>query len=83
MPKGRDGKGLRVDLGDELAAKLDDFCAAFYDGKKVRIIREAVDWYIDLILEREPERKKRYETERKKRGATVVSFRSAKPAAEC
>jgi hypothetical protein len=76
MPKGRDSKGIRVDLGDELAAKLEDFCAAYYDAKKVRIIREAVDWYIDLILDREPERRKRYEAARSKRGgATVIPIR--------
>jgi hypothetical protein len=64
MPKGRDGKGIRVDLGDELAAKLEDFCAAYYDAKKVKIIREAVDWYIDKILAEEPARRMRYEDAR-------------------
>lgn len=76
MPKGRDGKGIRVDLGDELSAKLEDFCAAYYDAKKVRIIREAVDWYIDKILVEEPARRSRYEDARRRRNSNVIPIRS-------
>jgi hypothetical protein len=61
------GKGWRLDLGDELEARLSDFAAAYYDANKTRIVREAVDWYIKLILEKEPERKKRYEQKRAQR----------------
>jgi len=59
--------GFRLDLGKELDAKLADFCAAYYDGAKAKIIREAVDWYIDFTLKNEPEREKRFKAERAKR----------------
>jgi hypothetical protein len=59
--------GFRLDLGDEIEAKLNDFCAAYYRGNKSEILREAADWYIDKILEAEPERKKRYDAARQKR----------------
>ena len=62
-------KGFRLDLGDELDAKLGDFCAAYYKGNKTEIIREAVDAYIDATLAREPERKRRYEAARRRRDA--------------
>lgn len=61
-------KGFRLDLGDELDAKLADFCAAYYKANKTEVIREALDAYIESILDREPERRRRYELARQKRG---------------
>jgi hypothetical protein len=61
-------KGFRLDLGDELDAKLADFCAAYYKANKTEVIREAVDSYIESTLGREPERRHRYELARQKRG---------------
>jgi predicted DNA-binding protein len=61
-------KGFRLDLGDELEAKLEDFCAAYYDGKKTTIIREALEAYIDSTLANEPERRNRYDAARRRRG---------------
>jgi hypothetical protein len=75
-------KGFRLDLGDELNAKLEDFCAAFYRGQKTQICREAVEHYIEWVLEREPERKKRYDVERRKRSVKVVQLREVKPSDE-
>jgi hypothetical protein len=63
-------KGFRLDLGDELDAKLTDFSAAYYKGNKTEIIREALEAYIESTLEREPERRRRYELARLKRGDT-------------
>ena len=66
-------KGFRLDLGDELDAKLTDFCAAYYNANKTEVIRVALDTYIESTLEGEPERRRRYELARQKRGDTTKS----------
>jgi hypothetical protein len=76
-------RGFRLDLGDELEAKLEDFRAAYYRADKTAIIREALDTYIDSVLANEPERRRRYEVARRKRGATVVPMRPTKPERAC
>jgi hypothetical protein len=58
---------LHVILDDELAAKLEDFRAAFYRAEKTEIVKEALHAYIDSVLKAEPERKKRYDAAQKKR----------------
>jgi Arc/MetJ-type ribon-helix-helix transcriptional regulator len=83
MAGGRDSQGFRIDLGDELHTKLKDFCAAYYRANQSEVIREAVDWYIDLILSREPERRRRYEEARRERGAKVVPLRPIRPLEDC
>jgi hypothetical protein len=65
------GAGFRLDLGDELEGKLADFCAAYYGASKTEVIRQAVDQYIRLILDNEPERRRRYEEEARKRRGSV------------
>ncbi len=67
MPRSKSA-GFRLDLGDELSAKLEDFRAAYYRADKTEIIREALDTYIDSTLAKEPERRRRYEAARRKRG---------------
>lgn len=59
--------GFRLDLGVELESKLADFCAAYYNASKTQVIREALNSYIDAVLDNEPERRKRYELEKRKR----------------
>jgi hypothetical protein len=71
--------GFRLDLGDEIEAKLGDFCSAYYRGNKTEIIREAVDWYIDKILDAEPERKRRYESARRQRTVASAPVRLVRP----
>ena len=56
-----------VILDDELAQKLEDFRTVFYRGEKTEIVKEALNAYIDSVLEKEPERKKRYDAIRKQR----------------
>ena len=65
------GAGFRLDLGEELEGRLADFCAAYYGASKTKVIREAVEQYIQQILVNEPNRKKRYEEERGRRGVTI------------
>jgi len=60
-------KGFRLDLGDELDAQLEDFCSAYYKANKTEVIREALGAYIESVLDREPERRRRYELARQKR----------------
>ena len=57
----------RLKLGEPLAAKLRDFCAAHYNCPQIEVIREAVEAHIDHRLEREPEVRRRYEEIRKAR----------------
>jgi hypothetical protein len=70
MPRDK-SKGFRLDLGDELDAKLADFCAAYYKANKTEVIREALEAYIESTLNREPERRRRYELARQKRAVAA------------
>jgi hypothetical protein len=64
MAKPYDDKKLR--LGEPLASKLRDFCAANYRAAALDVIRDAVEEHINRRLEN-PEMRERYETERRKR----------------
>jgi hypothetical protein len=61
------GSGFRLDMGEPWDGMLADFCAAYYDASKTQVIREALADYIPRTLAAEPERRKRYEAEQKKR----------------
>jgi hypothetical protein len=67
----RKNKGFRLDLGDELDAKLEDFCSAYYKANKTEVIREALEAYIESTLDGEPERRQRYELARQRRNAVT------------
>jgi hypothetical protein len=53
-------------LGEPLATKLKDFCAANYRAPAIEVIREALKEHIDRRLE-EPEMKSLYEAVRRQR----------------
>ncbi len=57
------------DLGSEIEALLGDFCAASDDTPKVRVIRNAVRFYIEHRRSKEPELAKRMDEARKARMA--------------
>jgi hypothetical protein len=54
-------KGFRLDLGDELDAKLRAFCAVHYDADMTKVIRKAVEEHIDATLADASQRRKDYE----------------------
>ena len=64
MPKPYNDKKLQ--LGEPLATKLRDFCAANYNCPALDVIREAVEDHINRRLEN-PEMAERVESARKKR----------------
>jgi hypothetical protein len=53
----------KLGLGEPLASKLRDFCAANYNAAALDVIREALEDHINRRLEN-PEMKDRYETAR-------------------
>ena len=82
MPKPYNDKKLQ--LGEPLATKLKDFCAANYNCSALDVIREAVDEHIKRRLEN-PEMAERLESARKKRlgvPETVVRLMKKERAAE-
>jgi hypothetical protein len=56
----------KIGLGEPVATKLRDFCAANYKAAALDVIREAVEEHINRRLEN-PEMKERYEAARRKR----------------
>ena len=56
----------KLGLGEPLATKLRDFCAANYRASVLDVIREALDEHIERRLE-EPAMRERYEKARKDR----------------
>lgn len=56
----------KLQLGEPLATRLKDFCAANYNCSALDVIREAVDEHISRRLEN-PEMAERMEAARKKR----------------
>lgn len=64
MAKPFNDKKLR--LGEPLASKVRDFCAANYGSPVLRLIREALEDHINRRLEN-PEMRERYEAARKAR----------------
>ena len=55
------------DLGDELSARLRDFCEANWGSSKVHVVRKALDQFISTRLIEEPKMRKRYEEARRNR----------------
>ena len=64
MPKPYTDK--KAQLGEPVATKLRDFCAANYNCSALDVIREAVEEHINRRLEN-PEMAERFEVARKKR----------------
>lgn len=56
----------KLGLGEPLASKLRDFCAANYRAAALDVIRDAVEEHINRRLEN-PEMRERYEAARRKR----------------
>lgn len=74
MPRGRPpttGAGTKLDLPPELIADLRDFCEAHYGAPQNRIVREAVQAFIQAALNAEPELRKRFEEARAQRRARI------------
>ena len=63
----RKSSGARFNLGEPWAGELADFCEAHYGAPEVRIIREALAFFISTQLTAEPETKRRFLEARKKR----------------
>lgn len=79
MPKPYNDKKLQ--LGEPLATKLRDFCAANYNCSALDVIREALKEHIERRLEN-PEMAERLETARKRRVGvpdTVVQLVKKEP----
>jgi hypothetical protein len=57
----------KLNLGEPLASKLRDFCAANYNAPALNVIREAVEEHINQRLEN-PEMRERFEDIRRRRG---------------
>lgn len=79
MPKPYNDKKLQ--LGEPLATKLRDFCAANYNCSALEVIREALKEHIERRLEN-PEMAERLETARKRRVGvpdTVVQLVKKEP----
>ena len=79
MPKPYNDKKLQ--LGEPLATKLRDFCAANYNCSALDVIREALKEHIERRLEN-PEMAERLETARKRRVGvpdTVVQLDKKEP----
>jgi hypothetical protein len=82
MPKPYNDKKLQ--LGEPLATKLRDFCAANYNCSVLDVIREAVEEHIKRRLDN-PEMAERVDVARKKRlglPETVVRLMKKEGAAE-
>jgi hypothetical protein len=63
----RRASDARLQLGEPLASKLADFCAANYGAPQMNVIREALNEHIDARLAHEPALKARFEEARKRR----------------
>jgi hypothetical protein len=65
----KESKGFRLDLGEPLASKLADFCAAHYDGTQTKVIRDALEKFLEerLADPEEAAMRRRYEEIRRKR----------------
>ena len=74
----------KLQLGEPLATKLRDFCAANYNCSALDVIREAVEQHIKVRLEN-PEMAARVEAARRKRLAlpeTILQFVKKESSAE-
>lgn len=59
--------GDRYKLGEPVAGKLSDFCAANFNPPEIEVIRVALDQFIESELERNEGMRERYVAARKKR----------------
>lgn len=57
----------KLQLGEPLASKLVDFCAANYNAPALEVIRRALDEHIEGRLSHEPALRALYDEARKKR----------------
>ncbi len=70
----------KLGLGEPLASKLRDFCAANYKASALDVIREALEDHIERRLQN-PEMRERYEQKRRERLALpekIVKLASSK-----
>ena len=68
MPKRSKGSRLaQIGLEEPLLGRLADFREAYFGAPEIRIIKEALEVFIDDRLGAEPEVKKRYDEARKRR----------------
>jgi hypothetical protein len=65
--------GSRSNLGEPYAGMLADFCEANRGSPEVRIIREAVKFFIEHELNAEPRLKARYDEARARRLAAAAA----------
>jgi hypothetical protein len=74
--------GAKLDLPEDLAADLRDFCEAHYDASQKRIVQSALRDFIQAALAAEPELRKRFDEARGKRlartGQNVTVLRTGK-----
>ena len=64
--------GARHRLGEPVSSNLAAFCEANLGTAEIKVIREAVQFYIDYRTSREPELRDRYEAAKKRMmGATA------------
>jgi len=61
------GQKKLFELGEELRASLGDFCEAHYGAPQSRIVREALQAFIEDQLAAEPELRKRFDWARERR----------------
>ena len=72
-------KAKSYNLGDETEGLLQDFCEAHYGAPEVRILREAVKFFVNESLDAEPILKKRFEAARQQRlGENIRPLRISK-----
>jgi hypothetical protein len=65
--------GSRSNLGEPYAGLLADFCEANRGSPEVRIIRDALKFFIEHELEAEPRLRERFDAARERRLATSGS----------
>jgi hypothetical protein len=76
---GKRRTGARSNLGEPYAGLLADFCEANRGAPEVRIIREAVQFFIDHELNAEPRLRDRFNAARERRlAAATAPVRSVK-----
>jgi hypothetical protein len=76
---GKSRTGSRFNLGEPYCSLLADFCEANRGAPEVRIIREAIQFFIEHELDAEPRLRQRFNAARDRRlAATTSPVRSVK-----
>jgi hypothetical protein len=70
---GKRKTGSRSNLGEPYASLLADFCEANRGAPEVRVIREAVQFFIEHELNAEPRLRERFDAARERRLASAAS----------